>query len=65
VRIKEVGGKWRNIILDNYILFYAKGNVNHQFGTGLFVQNISISAVKREEFISDRMSYINLKGSLM
>jgi hypothetical protein len=45
-----------------YTFFYGKGNENHELGTGVFVHKRFISAVRWVEFISDRMSYIILRG---
>ena len=46
----------------DYNFFYGKGNENDQFGTGIFVHHRIVPAVKRVEFVSDRVSYIGLRG---
>jgi hypothetical protein len=38
------------------------GNENHEFGTGFFMRKRIMSAVERVLFVSDRTSYITLRG---
>jgi hypothetical protein len=41
-----------------YTSYYGQGNHTLELGTGFFAHKRTISAVKRVEFVSDRMSYI-------
>jgi hypothetical protein len=45
-----------------YNFFYGKGNENHQLGIGFFVHQRLAPAVKRVEFLNDRVSYIVMRG---
>jgi len=46
----------------DYNFSYGNEHENRQLGTGLFVRHRIVPAVKREEFVSDRVSYIVLRG---
>jgi len=55
----EKGGTVRE---GDYNIFYGKENENHQLGTGFFLHHRILSPAKREDFVSDRVSYIVLRG---
>jgi hypothetical protein len=46
---------------EDYTFFYGAGTEDYQLGTGIFVQKRLISAVRRVEFVNDRMPYIILR----
>jgi hypothetical protein len=61
VRVQEVRwDKGGTKPADDYTFFY--GDADHHLRTGFFVRKRIISAVKRVEFVSGRMSYILLRG---
>jgi len=49
-------GKGGTVRARDYNLFHGKGNENHQLGTGFVLHYRILSAVKTEEFVSDRVS---------
>jgi len=57
----EEGGTARG---EDYTFIDGKENEYKQLRTGFFVQRRLVLAVTREEFVSDRMSYIVLSGRM-
>jgi hypothetical protein len=46
----------------DFIFLYGKGNENYVLATGVFVHHRRVPAVKKAEFVSDKMSDIVLRG---
>jgi hypothetical protein len=46
----------------DYTFSYGNGNADHLLGTSFLVHKRIMSAVKRVEFVSDRMSYTECPG---
>jgi len=46
----------------DYNFFYEKGSEIHKLRTGFFVHHRIVSAFNRGEFVSDRVSYLVLRG---
>jgi hypothetical protein len=57
-----MGWRWHQTWQVNIHFSKERGNANHESGTGFFVHQRIISAVKTVEFVSDRMSYIIVRG---
>ena len=54
--------KWGTIGAGDYIFFYGKGNKSHQLEIEFCIYHRIILAVKRTEFVNNRVSYIALRG---
>jgi len=62
VGVQEI--RWDKVVTvraGDYVFFCGQGNEN-QLGAGHFVHHKILSAVKRADFVSDKMSYIVLRG---
>jgi hypothetical protein len=64
VSVRDVKrGKEGTLRAEDYRFFNENGRGNHRLGTGFFfVHHRIVSEVKRVEFVSNRMSYVVLRG---
>ena len=61
--VRVQGVRWDKegtVSAGDYSVLYGKGKENHQLGTGIFVHHRIVSAVKKVEFVTDRVSYIHV-----
>jgi hypothetical protein len=63
VRVQEVRREKRSTEwAQDYTFFYGQGNGDHHLGAGFLIHKRIVSVVRKLNFISDRMSYIILRG---
>jgi hypothetical protein len=63
VSVQEVGWEKGGTEQTDYCtFFYGERTVDNQLGTGFFILNKIMSAVRRAEFVSDKILYIILRG---
>jgi hypothetical protein len=62
VGVQEVKWECSGIQPAEYISIYGKGNENHVLDAGFFVHKRITSVFKRDESVSDGISYIILRG---
>ena len=63
VGVQEV--RWdrgSTVKLGYYNFFYGKGNEKHELGSRFFIHHRIVSPVMSGEFVTDRVSYIVLRG---
>jgi hypothetical protein len=59
---RRLGGTRGTVRAGDYNFLYGKGNEYHQLGIGFFVHHRILSAVKKVDFVSDRVLYIVLRS---
>jgi hypothetical protein len=55
-------GRGGTVRAGGYNFLSRNENENYQLGTGIFVHHRIVKAVKRVEFVSDRVTYIVVRG---